>query len=156
MKNKGWAPVSTHGSVAYIITILFLIVLPFAYVHNLPIEKASARTPTPTLSPAFDSKEQESKETPTPTPILDLRSYVLDQFPIDERAAIDDLVMKESSWDQYAVNPMSGACGLFQSINCDYSLDDVIEQTEWGLNYIQQRYGNGWNALRFWYRNGWY
>ena len=72
---------------------------------------------------------------------------------------VGELVARESSMNPLAVNPTSGACGLFQSypcekMNCD--LEDIDCQMEWGRDYIDDRYGTPENALAFWHRNGWY
>ncbi|MGQ0774544.1 MAG: NlpC/P60 family protein [Pseudonocardiales bacterium] len=58
-------------------------------------------------------------------------------------ASIDALVEKESSWNPNAANPKSSARGLFGKMT---SLHGPIESTaagqaEWGLPYIEGRYG---------------
>lgn len=80
-------------------------------------------------------------------------------FGEDHLMSLDSLIFKESSWNQYAINPSSGACGLFQSFPCNKmkcDLSDVDCQITWGLNYIKSRYGNPTNAWSFWQKHHWY
>lgn len=55
---------------------------------------------------------------------------------------------RESSWNPYAVNKKSGACGIPQANPCskaskgtDYKTNWKT-QVKWGLNYIKKRYGS--------------
>jgi hypothetical protein len=73
--------------------------------------------------------------------------------------AVDYIVWRESRWSLYAVNPWSGACGLWQSWPCQKMgcvLSDALCQAEWGLRYIRIRYGNPAAAALWWQRHGWY
>jgi hypothetical protein len=72
--------------------------------------------------------------------------------------AIREIVGRESSWNPSAANPTSSARGLFQKMTGIHGAVEktVAGQANWGLNYIQSRYGNPVNALKFWDRNGWY
>lgn len=67
-----------------------------------------------------------------------------------EAEALDQLISHESGWDPSAVNPNSGACGLFQNINCNYKSMSLEDQISWGFNYISHRYGTPTNAWSFW------
>lgn len=70
---------------------------------------------------------------------------------------------RESSWNPYAVNKKSGACGIPQSLPCkkmrsfgkDYKTN-YKTQIRWGLNYIKNRYGTPANAWNHSQRKGWY
>lgn len=70
---------------------------------------------------------------------------------------------RESSWNPYAVNKRTGACGIPQSLPCkkmrsfgkDYKTNYKI-QIKWGLNYIKNRYGTPANAWNHSQRKGWY
>ena len=70
---------------------------------------------------------------------------------------------RESSWNPYAVNKKSGACGIAQSLPCkkmrsfgkDYKTN-YKTQIKWGLNYIKNRYGTPANAWNHSQRKGWY
>lgn len=76
----------------------------------------------------------------------------------NEWDAIQQIVAKESSWNPNAANPSSSARGLFQKMT---SIHGPVESTpagqaEWGLKYIQERYGTPSSALRFHNTHGWY
>lgn len=66
------------------------------------------------------------------------------------------LLTHESGLNPYAVNPSSGACGLFQKLPCNVPLGNVQAQLVDGMNYINGRYGSSDNALAFWYSHNWY
>lgn len=66
------------------------------------------------------------------------------------------LINRESRFNLFAVNKKTGACGLFQNINCDYDMNNVNAQVEWGFNYIKTRYGSAEEALNFWNLHHWY
>ena len=73
------------------------------------------------------------------------------------------LVNRESSWNPYAVNKKSKACGLFQAYPCskmakygkDYRTNYKV-QVAWGMDYIKARYGTPSNAWSFWQSHHWY
>ena len=73
------------------------------------------------------------------------------------------LVNRESSWNLYAVNKKSGACGLFQAYPCskmakygkDYRTNYKV-QVAWGMDYIKNRYGTPQSAWSFWQSHHWY
>jgi len=63
------------------------------------------------------------------------------------------LVSAESGWNINAVNPHSGACGLFQALPCSKlgsARGNVHGEIDWGIGYISARYRNPSNALRLW------
>ena len=69
---------------------------------------------------------------------------------------------RESSWNPYAVNKKSGACGIPQANPCskaskgtDYKTN-WRTQIKWGLNYIKKRYGSPSEAWSHSQRIGWY
>lgn len=70
---------------------------------------------------------------------------------------------RESSWNPYAVNKRTGACGIPQSLPCkkmrsfgkDYKTN-YKTQIKWGLNYIKNRYETPANAWNHSQRKGWY
>ena len=74
------------------------------------------------------------------------------------------IIGKESGWNPTAVNPSSGAYGLFQfnpssGTQQQYLPDrspDPARQADAGARYIKDRYGNPTAARRFWEANGWY
>lgn len=73
------------------------------------------------------------------------------------------LVNRESSWNPYAINKKSGACGLFQAYPCskmakygsDYRTNYKV-QVAWGMDYIKNRYGTPQKAWNFWQSHHWY
>lgn len=73
------------------------------------------------------------------------------------------LVNRESSWNPYAINKKSGACGLFQAYPCskmakygsDYRTNYKV-QVAWGMDYIKNRYGTPQKAWSFWQSHHWY
>lgn len=77
--------------------------------------------------------------------------------------ALLELFACESSWNEKAGNPFSGAYGIPQSLPAskmasfgdDYETNPVT-QLRWGLNYIAARYGTPSAALAFHYRNNYY
>lgn len=78
---------------------------------------------------------------------------VIEQWGITEWQSLESLVMVESGWRWNAINPTSGACGLFQALPCEKmgcDLEDIECQLDWGLSYIVNRYQNPTNAYRFW------
>jgi hypothetical protein len=66
------------------------------------------------------------------------------------------IIQHESSGNAWAVNPSSGACGLFQKLPCNVPLGDVNAQMADGLAYIEHRYGTPYNAYMFWQSHRWY
>jgi hypothetical protein len=70
---------------------------------------------------------------------------------------IDYILTNESGYDPYIVNKKSGACGIFQSLPCaKLPSFDVTDQINWGINYIENRYGTADNAFSFKKEKGWY
>ena len=73
------------------------------------------------------------------------------------------LVNRESSWNPYAINKKSKACGLFQAYPCskmakygkDYRTNYKVQVT-WGMDYIKNRYKTPSNAWSFWQSHHWY
>lgn len=69
---------------------------------------------------------------------------------------------RESSWNPYAVNKKSGACGIPQAFPCSKASKgtnyktNYKTQVKWGLNYIKKRYGSPANAWEQLQRIGWY
>ncbi len=81
--------------------------------------------------------------------------------------ALLELWACESSWNERAGNPISGAYGIPQSWPAEKMADngscggagyltDPQIQMSWGLCYIQRRHGSPIEALNFHHRNNWY
>ncbi|MFE9764706.1 transglycosylase SLT domain-containing protein [Streptomyces sp. NPDC005808] len=77
--------------------------------------------------------------------------------------AFSKIVEHESGWDVDATNSSSGAYGLVQALpgskmasaGSDWKTNPET-QIEWGLNYMNDRYGSPVGAWNFWQANGWY
>jgi hypothetical protein len=70
-----------------------------------------------------------------------------------------DIVGYESAFSPWAVNPSSGACGLFQANPCGKlpcSLADVPCQINWGTGYISAVYGTPYRGWMHELGYGWY
>jgi hypothetical protein len=68
-----------------------------------------------------------------------------------EWPALKTLWIKESGWRSNAVNSSSGACGIPQAYPCSKIRDRSMKgQVNWGLRYIDRRYGTPTEALRQW------
>ncbi|MCB5182291.1 transglycosylase SLT domain-containing protein [Streptomyces antimicrobicus] len=74
-----------------------------------------------------------------------------------------NIVNQESTWNYKAVNPSSGAYGLVQALpgskmasaGADWRTNPAT-QIQWGLNYMNERYGSPCAAWTFHQANGWY
>ncbi|MBE8475690.1 aggregation-promoting factor C-terminal-like domain-containing protein [Streptomyces justiciae] len=77
--------------------------------------------------------------------------------------AFSNIVEHESGWDVNATNASSGAYGLVQALpgskmasaGSDWKTS-AETQIEWGLDYMNSRYGSPSGAWAFWQANGWY
>lgn len=78
-------------------------------------------------------------------------------------SCLDSLWTRESNWDHTATNPSSGAYGIPQSLparkmasaGSDYRTNPVT-QIEWGLGYIEDRFGTPCGAWAHSESHGWY
>jgi hypothetical protein len=81
----------------------------------------------------------------------------------DQWQCFSNIVDHESGWNYRAVNPSSGAYGLFQALpgskmvsaGADWQTNPAT-QIKWGLNYMESRYGSPCGAWDFWQANHWY
>lgn len=94
----------------------------------------------------------------------DLTAKIKETFG-DDWTYVAQLLKEESSFNKYAVNPSSGACGLGQSLPCSKmacELSDEQCQLDWIKSYIKNRYKTPQRALEFWNNqkettgSGWY
>jgi hypothetical protein len=95
----------------------------------------------------------------------DIALAMLPQYGWDSSqfGCLDDLWYGESKWDPFAENPYSGAYGIPQALpgykmataGPDWETNPAT-QIEWGLGYIQDRYGSPCAANDFKLSNGWY
>jgi len=68
---------------------------------------------------------------------------------------IDELINRESRWDNTANNPTSSAYGLFQMLKTPIGLP-LEMQTERGIRYIKYRYDTPCKALQHHNKKNWY
>jgi hypothetical protein len=85
---------------------------------------------------------------------------------IDDSAqyqCFSQIVERESGWDHTATNSSSGAYGLVQALpagkmssaGSDWQSNPAT-QVEWGVDYMNERYGSPCGAWQFWQANHWY
>ncbi|MDJ0353080.1 hypothetical protein [Pseudarthrobacter sp. PH31-O2] len=127
-------------------------------------EVKPAELPAPAAAPAPE---------PAPVPVAvddpaGAQAYAASQlgahgWDAGQMQCLVKLWTKESDWKTTATNPSSGAYGVVQSLpaekmasaGADY-LTNYRTQINWGLNYVQERYGSPCGALNFHYANNWY
>ncbi|GEC05809.1 hypothetical protein SSP24_34640 [Streptomyces spinoverrucosus] len=117
-------------------------------------EKAASRSAT---RDASDFPAQGSYS------IAEIQSMAAAMVPSGQFQCFSNIVDHESDWNYRAVNPSSGAYGLFQalpgskmsSVGADWQTNPAT-QIKWGLNYMNERYGSPCDAWAFWQANHWY
>ena len=95
--------------------------------------------------------------------IAQIQAMARQMVPADQFQCFSNIVDHESSWNYRAVNPSSGAYGLFQALpagkyvsaGADWQTNPAT-QIKWGLNYMNDRYGSPCEAWSFWQSNHWY
>jgi len=95
--------------------------------------------------------------------ISQIQSMARSMVPADQFQCFSNIVDHESDWNYQAVNPSSGAYGLFQalpgskmsSVGSDWQTNPAT-QIKWGLNYMNERYDSPCGAWSFWQANSWY
>lgn len=85
---------------------------------------------------------------------------IKEHFP-GEMVDAGELIARESSFNKFAINPTSGACGLAQSLPCEKmtrtcALEDVDCQLDWIGEYVDNRYGSFEAAITFHDINNYY
>lgn len=121
---------------------------------------------------AKEREEAEAKASRSSSADFPIQSsYTIEQIqamarqmvPGDQFQCFSNIVDHESDWNYRAVNPSSGAYGLFQalpgskmsSVGSDWQTNPAT-QIKWGLNYMNDRYGSPCGAWDFWQANRWY
>ncbi|MFJ8143983.1 transglycosylase SLT domain-containing protein [Streptomyces sp. NPDC096094] len=95
--------------------------------------------------------------------ISQIQAMARQMVPSGQWQCFSNIVDHESSWNYQAVNPSSGAYGLFQALpagkyssaGADWRTNPAT-QIKWGLNYMDSRYGSPCDAWTFWQANHWY
>ena len=104
-------------------------------------------------------------ETVVPTDPRDIAMTMLADFgwSIDQFSCLDALYSHESGWNVSAANAYSGAYGIPQALPGDKMASAGSDwqtnpqtQLEWGLSYIQDRYGSPCGAWGFWESHNYY
>jgi hypothetical protein len=104
-------------------------------------------------------------ETVVPTDPRDIAMTMLADYgwSTDQFSCLDALYAHESGWSVSAANPYSGAYGIPQALPGDKMSSAGSDwqtnpqtQLEWGLSYIQDRYGTPCGAWSFWESNNYY
>jgi len=76
--------------------------------------------------------------------------------------SLHELLRRESGWGMNAINPSSGACGLFQFLPCRWPIINGVvsatadQQIDAGVRYISFRYRSPEGALAHHNAVGWY
>ncbi|MFF3344273.1 transglycosylase SLT domain-containing protein [Streptomyces sp. NPDC002779] len=120
---------------------------------------------------AKEREEAEAKASRSSSSFAVQSSYTIAQIqamaqsmvPSGQWQCFSNIVDHESSWNYKAVNPSSGAYGLFQALpagkyasaGADWQTNPAT-QIKWGLNYMNERYGSPCDAWSFWQANHWY
>ena len=95
--------------------------------------------------------------------VAQVQAIARQMVPADQFQCFSNIVSHESGWNYQAVNPSSGAYGLFQALpgskmssaGADWRTNPAT-QIKWGLSYMDGRYGSPCGAWSFWQANHWY
>lgn len=138
-----------------------------------PAEVAPAEAPAPAAPAPAPAPEPAPAPAPAPAPVAvndpaGAQAYAASQlgsygWAPSQMQCLMKLWTKESDWETTATNPSSGAYGVVQSLpaekmasaGADYRTN-YRTQINWGLEYIEDRYGSPCDALNFHYANNWY
>jgi len=91
------------------------------------------------------------------------KQYALSRLGATQYSCFNNIVIKESGWNHTATNPSSGAYGLVQALpgskmasaGADWRTNPIT-QINWGISYMNGRYGSPCGAWSFWLNNHWY
>ncbi|MFB9541055.1 lytic transglycosylase domain-containing protein [Streptomyces violaceus] len=95
--------------------------------------------------------------------IAQIQAMARQIVPSGQFQCFSNIVDHESDWNYKAVNPSSGAYGMFQALpgtkmssaGADWRTNPAT-QIKWGLGYMNDRYGSPCEAWSFWQANNWY
>ncbi|MFF9114619.1 transglycosylase SLT domain-containing protein [Streptomyces massasporeus] len=114
---------------------------------------------------AAASRSKDISDFPVATSysIAQLQAMARQMVPAGQFQCFSNIVDHESDWNYKAVNPSSGAYGMFQALpgskmssaGADWQTNPAT-QIKWGLNYMNDRYGSPCEAWSFWQANNWY
>ncbi|MFF7792290.1 transglycosylase SLT domain-containing protein [Streptomyces sp. NPDC007991] len=129
-------------------------------------EKAAAKAAKERAeAKAAASRSKDISDFPVATSysIAQIQAMARQLVPAGQFQCFSNIVDHESDWNYKAVNPSSGAYGMFQalpgskmsSVGADWRTNPAT-QIKWGLNYMNDRYGSPCDAWSFWQANNWY
>lgn len=95
--------------------------------------------------------------------VAQVKEIARQMVPAGQFQCFSNIINQESTWNYQAVNKSSGAYGLVQALpgskmasaGADWRTNPAT-QIEWGLNYMNGRYGSPCGAWSFHQANGWY
>jgi hypothetical protein len=133
-------------------------------MHLVGIPKVAAM-PDPAAAAAGGSAGAVSFPAPDPGSAQSIALNMMPSFGFDPNTqfgCLDNIWTRESGWRWNAANA-SGAYGIPQALpgakmatsGADWQTNPAT-QINWGLGYIQTRYGTPCNAWSFWQANGFY
>ena len=125
--------------------------------------EAAAKERAAALASASRSKDISDFPVASSYSIAQLQAMARQLVPSGQFQCFSNIVDHESDWNYKAVNPSSGAYGMFQalpgskmsSVGADWQTNPAT-QIKWGLNYMNDRYGSPCEAWSFWQANNWY
>ncbi|MFF5311516.1 aggregation-promoting factor C-terminal-like domain-containing protein [Streptomyces massasporeus] len=125
--------------------------------------EAAAKERAEAKAAASRSKDISDFPVATSYSIAQLQAMARQLVPSGQFQCFSNIVDHESDWNYKAVNPSSGAYGMFQalpgskmsSVGADWRTNPAT-QIKWGLNYMNDRYGSPCEAWSFWQANNWY
>jgi hypothetical protein len=125
--------------------------------------EAAAKERAEAKAAASRSKDISDFPVATSYSIAQLQAMARQIVPSGQFQCFSNIVDHESDWNYKAVNPSSGAYGMFQALpgskmssaGADWQTNPAT-QIKWGLNYMNDRYGSPCEAWSFWQANNWY
>ncbi|MEG8276765.1 transglycosylase SLT domain-containing protein [Streptomyces sp. AHA2] len=126
-------------------------------------EKAAKERAEETKKAASRSKDISDFPVASSYTIAQIQAMARQMVPAGQFQCFSNIVDHESDWNYKAVNPSSGAYGMFQALpgtkmasaGADWRTNPAT-QIKWGLNYMNERYGSPCDAWSFWQANHWY
>ncbi len=128
-------------------------------------EKAAKEAKERTEAKAAASRSKDISDIPVASSysIAQIQAMARQIVPSGQFQCFSNIVDHESDWNYKAVNPSSGAYGMFQALpgtkmssaGADWRTNPAT-QIKWGLGYMNDRYGSPCDAWSFWQANNWY
>ncbi len=127
-------------------------------------ERATASQPAETQPAETEPQASASPSAPSGSPQQIAMAMLADfGWPASQFSCLDPLWERESNWNPYADNPISGAYGIPQALpgakmataGADWA-SDATTQIRWGLGYIKATYGSPCGAWDHEEGYGWY